>query len=302
MILFAILAHRDRACLEDLILNLQTYCPMSRVVVYNGGIDETLTTGLERRGVLVFPNPHPIVYGRSTYLLEVMEWAHSHELSFDYLINLDSDMLLIKPGLEDYLSRRMQNAEYWGVGLTIAPVGTVKWSNEKFFVREFDELWEPLLNSRTIGRAFNPGQVFKRSAVEKVMRFLSIRREALDNLLKRTRAFALDEVLYASLAYHSGCLCAPWPRSNTHLTISRFLAVAFHLRRVDLEMIKNLLGGVKGSIRDKAPFSVREVAEFLQDEDSYLLHPVPLRYHDPVRQFIRSRISVNRWESASQRN
>ena len=302
MILFAVLAHRDRACLEDLIFNLQAYCPACQVVVYNGGTDEALTTGLERYGVLVFPNSHPIVYGRSTYLLEVMQWAYSHGLSFDYLINIDSDMLLIKPGLEDYLNRKMQAAEYWGVGLTIAPIGTVKWSNEKFFVREFDDLWEPLLNSKTIGRVFNPGQVFKRSAVDKLIRFVDARKEALSNLLKRTQAFALDEVLYASLAYHSGCLCAPWPRSNTHLTISRFLALAFHLRRIDREMIKNLLGGVKGSIRDKAAFSVRDVAEFLQDEDSYLLHPVPLRYNDPVRRFIRSRIAGSRGESAGQRN
>jgi len=293
LVLFVVLAHRQRDCLIDLINNLQAYCRNSRIVVYNGGTDLSLIEGLASESVMPFPHARPVTYGRLLHLLEVFEWVEDANLAFDYLVSLDADMLLIKDGFEDYLDRNM-SAEYWGVGLTVAPVGTVGWSNEPYFAQEFEAVWHPLFQSNVLARVFNPGQVFRRSAVHKIVGYIRSHRQAVDRVIEESRAFAVEEVLYPSLALHSGCKCDRMPRSNTRLTLNRFLAVAWHRRQVDLQMIRYLLWGVKGSIRDKVPFSPREVEEFIRDEDSFLLHPVPLNIDDPVRKMIRTRVEALR--------
>src|SRR5688572_28676654 len=112
-ICFAILAHAKRPCLEDMILNLRTFSPSCDVVVFNGGADRHLTAGLD---VEVCPYSERLKWSKlQQFQFGIMRWLHEQRRAFDFLVTLDGDMLLIKPGFERYLETTMANNAYMAV-------------------------------------------------------------------------------------------------------------------------------------------------------------------------------------------
>src|SRR5690348_1069416 len=93
----AILAHNNRPCLDDFLLNIRAFVPSAEVVLFNGGRDHSLFDGLDLE---ICPYSHPLEYGRgggtAPFHFQIMRWLHEEQRDYEFLITLDSDMLFIK--------------------------------------------------------------------------------------------------------------------------------------------------------------------------------------------------------------
>ncbi|WP_110932899.1 hypothetical protein [Paenibacillus bouchesdurhonensis] len=249
-ICFAVLVHNRKDIIIDLLDNIRCYCPNSSIVLYNGGDDPELCHGL---GYPVCPTSRKLKYGiTAIYMLEVMKWLEDINNKYDYLINLDSDVLFTKEGYETYIIKEMENKDYLGVGTKIP--------DDDFYcllqLRHEKHMWKPLLGEEPYLESFNVGQVFSRRLVR---RFLSNDKYRLFNQnLLDTRAFGVDELVFVTMADR--------------------LAIQVHSYQDE----------VASSIRYRPHFPLDEVIHCLnQNPQSYLLHPIYRRMKDESRIAIR---------------
>lgn len=164
-----ILAHDQRFVLPHMVGNIHTFVPdvpEAKVVLYNGGRDSALHHGLD---VEVCPYSKPLPYGKLEMLaLDVMKWLYEERRKYDFLVTLDSDMLFIKPGFPDYLKVVMANSAYMGVRFQeVLPRTT--WSTGKGFRSKWKRVWQPVFQTTNPFAAYNPGQVFRKEYVDKLM-------------------------------------------------------------------------------------------------------------------------------------
>jgi hypothetical protein len=250
-ICFAVLAHNQRECLDDLLQNLRDLAPKADVVLYNGGRDNGLAAGL---AVDVVPYSHPLRYeGLAQFQLDLFRWVHEERRDFDFLIILDSDMLLIKSGIEDYLDRVMANANYMGAEFNEILPGT-DWKPGQRFHLKWPTIWQPIFGTRYPFGCFNPGQVFGRIYIERFMQFARL--EELRTRVERSHLPSLEEMIYPTMAVVLDC--AP--------------------RRLPLPE--------QSAIRYRGYHSPEEIARYLRDPDVFMIHPVTMSASSPERQML----------------
>jgi hypothetical protein len=248
---FAILAHNQPACLEDLIYNLRAFAPGSDVVLFNGGRDPHLGNGL---GVDVCPFSRPLRYEKlADFQLDTMRWLTAEQRPYEFLVTVDSDMLLIKRGLPDYLEATMGESAYMAVGFGEIPPSTT-WLTGRRFHYKWASVWQPLLGTRYPYGCFNPGQVFRRHYVESLMRFPNL--DELRRRIDQSHIPALEEMLYSTLAVALNCAPRPWPNP--------------------------------AAIRFLGPHSPVDIARYRARPDTFLIHPVTMRVDAPEREFVRA--------------
>lgn len=251
-ICFAILAHHKRDCLQDLIENLSAFAPSSTSVLFNGGTDPGLGANL---GILVCPYSRPIKWGwLSTVILDVMQWITSTEVDYQYLVYLDSDMLLVKHGFEEFIEDEMRDYDYMAVKLREirSPHG---WVPAMRFLPKWPRIWQPLFKLDVPLGCLHGGQVFTRRCVKAMLshpRLTEIRHRAV-----RSGVPALEELLYPNLAASAGCRLKPYP-----------------LPQGD-------------AIRWKKYHCLDELVAYRDGLPVYLIHPVSMDFNSPDRQFIR---------------
>lgn len=250
-VVFAVLAHHKRACLEDLVLNLRVFAPESDIVLFNGGKDPQLAEGLD---IAVCPYSRPMRYDRlGRVQLDTMRWLYEEGRAFDFLVTLDSDMLLIKPGFEQYLSAHMANSAYMAVLFREIPPWT-NWKTGRRFHTKWERIWQPIFGTNYPYGCFNPAQVFRYDYVERLMSF-----PKLDELLSRidhTSLFCIEEMVYATLAVTLVCeprrYAEPW----------------------------------SSAIRYRKRHSPHEIRAYLGDPDVFFIHPVPVDMDAPERRLL----------------
>jgi hypothetical protein len=146
--------------------NLRECCPNCDINFINGGIDgRWLAPGLS---VPASARSRPMDFGslaRQQYLhmLDITDRG----IAYDYLVVLDSDMMIIKPGFEAYLGQLLDTYAY--IGTRLGPV-LFNFQMEPFesVIREWASL-ERILDAPTPYVVFNPGQIFRRDLVKAIL-------------------------------------------------------------------------------------------------------------------------------------
>lgn len=249
-ICFAVLVHSQRDVVIDLLDNIRCYCPNSSVVLFNGGNDSDLCEGL---GYPVCPSSRKLSYGvTAIYMLEVMRWLEDINKSYDYLINLDSDVLFSKEGFESYILREMKNKDYMGVETKIP--------DNDFYclvqLRQESTQWEPLLGHEPYYESFNVGQVYSKKLVWKLLN--NDKYDLFHKNLQETHAFGVDELVFVTMADRLGIEVHPYQKE------------------------------VSSTIRYRPYFPLDEVIGKLNREPKgYLFHPIHRSMKDESRVFLR---------------
>jgi len=250
-ICFAILAHEKKTVLQDMIENIRYFCPNSSIVLYNGGNDPRLCRNL---GCPVCPDSRKMKWGNlALYMLDVMKWLNKVNFEYDYLINLDSDVLFIKKGFEKFVISEMKNTDYMAVR---AKIYSDKWYPGQQMKKKWSK-WQGIFHTDTFWGCFNVGQIFSRQFVHKILSFDKINK-VKKNILKHG-TFALEEILYVTLAQTLDVRMKAYPK--------------------DMALY----------IRSKPYFKHSEIKKCLKSGDRcFFIHPVRRNMNDGARKYIRS--------------
>ncbi|MFC0559387.1 glycosyltransferase family 2 protein [Halalkalibacter alkalisediminis] len=250
-ICFALLVHKDRDLIKQLIDNVRYYCPNSAIVLYNGGDDPNLCKGL---GVPVCPSSRKLERGYTTiYFLETMEWIEQMGMDYDYFINVDSDALFFRKGYEEFLHEQMNETDYMAVKLRI-PEDDWYIGNE---LKKDIKRWRKLFSVTPFYGVFNVGQVITRPLVKALLN--PARKEKYKKALLETSSFGSDEIFFVNVAKELGFRIKAYPNAT------------------DSTMI-----------RYRPYFTLEEMIKCLNDSNGWLCHPIHLDGNDPVRRFINS--------------
>lgn len=207
-ICFTILAHDHEEVLKVQLENVRKYNPHSYIVVYNGGPDIEFGKDL---GVPVCPYSKPLRYGNLTrFLYDTMRWLEDLNIEYDYLINLDNDVLFIKDGFEEFIKECMQDYDCMGphMQLQFSPNDYPNFAPGLFMWSEWEK-WQPIFKTNYFGRYFNPGQVYNRHIIKKMLSYKDF--EELENLWLNSDVFALEEMFWITFALIHGGKCREYP-------------------------------------------------------------------------------------------
>ena len=251
-ICFGLLAHNEPDCLADLVDNIRVFAPGADIVLFNGGRDAHLADGL---GIEVCPYSQPLGYERVAYYhYALMRWLNEERRDYDFLVTLDSDVLLIKPGLGDYLDRTMAHAGYMSV--LFREIDLVDpWIPGRMFHSKWERVWQPIFGTRYPYGCFNPGQTFRREYAERLLQFPRL--EELLSRIDRSSLHNLEELVWASLAVTLECRPRAFPET------------------------------MENAVRYLKRHSPRDIRGWLADPDVYFIHPITMEMDAPERRLIR---------------
>jgi hypothetical protein len=208
LICFTILAHEDESVLTEQIKNIQHYIPNAKITLYNGGTNKEFGKCLN---IPICPYSRPLQYGKlGRFLYDVMKWLDEINVEYEYLINLDSDVLFIKPGFESFIEEAMEGFDCMGAHMQIQHSVN---DNPHFYpgITLWNEWhrWQPFFQTDYFARYFNPVQIYRRSIIKRILSKADI--VQLEQLLATTNTFAIEEMLYATLSMKYGGKCREYP-------------------------------------------------------------------------------------------
>lgn len=252
-IVLVIVAHDDPVSLADLVRNVRHFCPASKLYLYNSGDDPSLGANLE---IEMVPSPRRLYYAKVTaFFFDMFEWLVNEKITFDYAINLETDMLFIREGFEAFISKIMMNCDYMAPRFAKFTSTKSRWRPIKSLRPELPQ-WYQAFGFNYTHEGFSPAQVFSRNYIKKLLshpRYPEIR-----CLHKENKSYTLQEVLFPTL--------------------------------VDLLKVRgqSYPSGLESSIRYRPYQSVSGVKRALAIPDAYLVHPVRREMDNPARTFIHS--------------
>ncbi|MDF2903243.1 MAG: glycosyltransferase, partial [Bacillus sp. (in: firmicutes)] len=207
-ICFTILAHNNEEALKVQLENVRHFNPNAFIVIYNGGPNEHFGLNL---GVPVCPYSQPLRYGNLTrYFYDTMRWLEDLHIEYDYLINLDNDVLFIKEGFEEFIKEEMKGYDCMGPHMQIqhSPFDFPKFIPGLTMWREWDT-WQPLFKTDYFARYFNPGQVYNHQIIRKMLSFESF--EQVEELWLNSKVAALEEMFWITFTLYHGGKCKEYP-------------------------------------------------------------------------------------------
>ena len=252
-LLMIILAHNDKNSLSELVQNCRHFCPKSRLLLYNSGTDSNLSQGLDLE---VLPVSRLQKYSRITpFFFDVFEWLIKNSIEYDYVINLETDMLFIRHGFEDWISSEMLEYDYMTPNLVKFISPKSKWRPYKSLKPELSD-WYDFFNFEYVHGGFSPGQIFSKGFINKL-----IHHECYPNLkqlIASNQSFTLQEILFP--------------------TLPDFLQVTGRAYPIELT-----------SINRYRPYqAVSGIVKAINTPNAYFVHPVRRNFDDPARTLIRS--------------
>ena len=258
MICFAILAHENEEVLINQINNIKHYNPGCKVVLYNGGVDSTF--GL-KSNIPICPKSRPLKKGKlGRFFLDIMTWLEETNEDYDYLVNLDSDVMFIKRGYEDYLNEHMQGYDCMGINMGIqhSPTDAPHWLPGMNMWGEW-AIWQPFFGTDYFCGSLNSMQVYRKGIVAKMLTNLDIVK--LETLLPKTEVYALEEILYSTLAVRCGGKHRPYPH----------------------ECAKYV---------EWVPLSIGQLETAQKEKNVYFVHPIERTMDNPSRQWLTNKIRL----------
>ena len=261
---YACLVHERPECIADLVSNLRYHDPDSAILLYNGGSDPGLLSGLPPgEGLFHVPDARPQRWGYlHPFALESMRYALD-VLSFDTLTIVDSDQLGLRSGYCRFLGEYL--ASLSGVGLLSSMPERVRRSDVRVHpaiqaFREYD-LWKPFLRNFENGEnkfvhwTYWPSTVFTADATADLVRLFDTSTQ-LAGILERSRIWATEEIVLPTLVSLLGYAIAANPCSY-----------AF--------------------VKYKKNFMLDELKAAMARDNAYWMHPVERKYDNPLRAFLR---------------
>jgi hypothetical protein len=260
---FACLVHEALDCVADLVANLRCLDPASLVLLYDGSQDGTLLDGYQPPDdhVLLYPRPRPQHWGAlHGFAVDCLRMAVT-ELDADAITIVDSDQLLLRAGYSQALSAVLADyPEAGGLTSTSGPMPRATINGPARSAWAEVDAWRPFLRRFAGGEAayphwtFWPSTVFTRTGAERLLHLWED--PQLQELLVATRIMATEEVLLPTLAAVTG---APPVRSPFN-----FHCVQFRRR-----------------------YTVPDLRVAMRHDNAFWAHPVPRRYDDPLRRWLR---------------
>lgn len=260
-ICFAILAHDNEPCVVDLIGSLRRSCQSPALVLFNGGRNPRFAAAID---VEVCPYSRPLRHGKlPDFHFGIMRWLHEECWEYDFLITLDADMLLIKPGLESYLEAHMADSAYMAINFSETYPDT-DWRPGRRHHYHWRQVWQPIFGTENPYHCFNPGQIFRRDYVERFMTFS--KRHDLLTRTERSMLPVLEEMIFPTLAMTLEC--NPRMHPGSQVPPAR-----------DIQ-------SQESAIRWEKRHSPREICRHVDDPHAFLIHPVPMTRDAPERTFV----------------
>lgn len=253
MIVFAVLAHENDEVLANQVENLRTFNPSCQVVLYNGGNQANLGKKLN---IPICPYSRPLQKGRlGHFFLDTMRWLKKTKLSYDFLVNLDSDVMFVRPGFEKFLKGLMRGYDCMGINMLLQhkPDDLPHWYPGQTMWREW-ERWKPVFQMDYFCGCLNSMQVYRRTIVNRMLAGLDMK--LVNKLIAETRVYALEEILYATLAVRCGAKHRSYPYESVEY------------------------------VRLDVPIRVEEVRQAQLNPNIYFVHPVLREMSDATRQWI----------------
>lgn len=208
MICFAILAHENEEVLSEQIRNIRYFNPNSKIVLFNGGVNNQF--GINQN-IPICPYSRPLRWENITpFLFSVMRWLEETKVEYDFLVNLDHDILFIKPGFEQFLIESMDYYDCMGTYIQshYSPNDNPTWYPGVTMWREW-EIWKEFFKTSCFYNYFNPGQVYKHSIIRKMISEIDI--DKLENMWLNTNVRSLEEMFYITLAISKGARYREYP-------------------------------------------------------------------------------------------
>lgn len=210
MICFALLAHENEEVLSEQIKNIRYFNPNSKIVLYNGGKDKQFGTS---QGIPICPYSQPLRWENITpFLFNVMRWLEEIKEEYDFLVNLDHDMLFIKHGFEQFLIETMSYHDCMGTYIQVhySSNDNRSWWPGVTMWREWHN-WKNFFQTSYFYSYFNPGQVYRHSIVKCMISGININK--LESSWSNTNVRSLEEMLYITLAISRGARYREYPWS-----------------------------------------------------------------------------------------
>ncbi|HEV7806693.1 MAG TPA: glycosyltransferase [Solirubrobacteraceae bacterium] len=266
---FACLVHDQPDTVADLVANLSYLDPGSRILLYNGGRDDTLLrrrfdTAGDATEPLVHPAPSPQRWGRlHGFAVDCMRFALA-KLRFETLTIVDSDQLLLRPGYSQRIERFLDEHPAAGM-LGQAPGVHSRDSRHPAVLSAWRErrLWMPFCRRYPGGEAafvhwtFWPTTVFTATACRDVVRTFDDD-DHLPRVMASSRIFATEEVVLPTIVALHGHEVVRNPCCHDY--------VKYHVR-----------------------FTPQTVGVALDQPDAFWIHPAPRPYEHHLRGTIRQR-------------
>lgn len=210
-LVYAVLAHHERAALSELVWLLKRLEPSCSILGYNGGGDAGLFDGLPAD---VVDGP-PLKWGRlHPFHLSVMRHLMASGQDYDALVTLDSDMMPTRAGHGVWLSKLLDDRVYMAT-LYGPSTEWPQWTWGRRLRYQW-QLWADLFQTPQPYRCYNPGQTFRKAAVEHIVRWPLW--TEFDERVSRSPILATEEFVFPTIltrafgqqlqdpATHSGCL------------------------------------------------------------------------------------------------
>lgn len=210
-VVFAILAHNKPESLAEQLNILMRFAPTSKCLVFDAS---PYTNVCNQLGLVPCAGSRPLEYGRlAPFHLAAMRAAEELR-NYEFLITLDSDMLLIRSGIVDYLRRVMRSAEYMASHFREVSCWLRSDSHRRFRYC-WRPYWQELLGASRPYRVLNCFQVFRRTLVERFLTHPRIDEIIEATMPQRTALVALEEIVYPTLAVSLGAQAITYPGSYT---------------------------------------------------------------------------------------
>lgn len=214
-ILFIILAHGHKSSLTHLVQNIRHFCPKVEMVLYNSGNDTSLGEGLN---ISQFPNPRILHYAKVVrFFFDVFEWLYKTDADYDYFINLETDMLFIRRGYEEFITKQMQGIDYLGPDYRKYTSRKSRWRPIRSLRPELHR-WYDFLGFEYTHQAFSPAQVFSKNYISTLIEHPSYK--SLLKLIEQNQSFTLQEVLLPTLPDYLQLNACSYPKEL--LPINRY--------------------------------------------------------------------------------
>ena len=266
--LYAILVHESPDCILDLLRALRQHDPESHILLYNGGTDAQLLSGLplEDLRVHTYPAPRPMRWGTlHGFALDCMRYALA-KLPFQAMTIVDSDQMPLRAGWSAAVGATLAADPRLGL-LSSEPTrqyADTKIDPVRTLYAERD-LWLPLLRRLPGGEAafahwtFWPGTVFTRDAAAALVQVFDTDAE-LHAILAQSGAWATEEVLLPTLV----------------------AALGFGIGRSPTAM---------RWVQFRRTFAPAEAEAARADPTAFWIHPVTRTLNDPLRIALRPAVA-----------
>lgn len=189
-----VIAHENEAVLAAQIENIHFFNPEAGILLYNGGHQSDFGNNVN---VWSFPHSRPLRAGILVPAMwDIMKWLEELGAGYEYIMNVDHDVLFVKHGFQPFLDEVMADADCMGWRLENSKEHTFSFPVQK--VSKEWHVWKPIFRTNSFLTYFNPGQVYKRDIVRRMLAHVD--HAAVDRAIEVSEAYALEEVFFVTLA------------------------------------------------------------------------------------------------------